>query len=201
MRTDDFTQSLKKARNYGIAEFLEIIGELSQESTKKGAIDRKSKELITLGMALAKNCRRCIRIHSKSSQALGATKKEIRQVRKIVLFMNASPVNDPVMWRSWRSSWKQFALSKGVLQRHERELIALGVALIRQRKKHIRLHTRAAIRFCATPQEVFEVMPLALLMDGAPALSQIPRLVKALELARKDAEKDLSHAIPSVPSA
>ena len=201
MRTDDFTESLKKARTYGVAEFLEIIGELSQESTKKGDIDRKGKELITLGMALAKNCRRCIRIHSKSAQSMGASKKEIRQVRKIVLFMNASPVDDVVMWRSWRSSWKQFALSKGALLRYERELIALGVALVRQRKKHIRLHTRAAIKFCATPQQVFEVMPLALLMDGAPALSQISRLMKALELAQKDAEKDLSHTTPSVPAA
>jgi hypothetical protein len=31
----DFMQSLKRARTYGLGEFLEIIGELSQESTKK----------------------------------------------------------------------------------------------------------------------------------------------------------------------
>ncbi|RTZ59784.1 MAG: alkylhydroperoxidase [Gammaproteobacteria bacterium] len=199
MQADEFTRSLKKARTYGIAEFLEIIGELSQESTKKGAIDRKSKELITLGMALAKGCRRCINIHSKSSHDLGASKKEIRQVRKIVLFLNASPENDPVMWRSWRSSWKQFVMSRGALLQHDRELIALGIALVRQRKKHIRLHTIAAIKACATPQQVFEVMPLALLMDGAPALSQIPRLVKAMELAQKNAEEELARAVPGVP--
>ncbi len=70
---EDFIESLKSARSYGLGEFLEIIGELSQQSTKKGALDH------------------------------GASR-----------------------------------------------------------------------------QQVFEVMPLALLMDGAPALSQIPRLVKAL---------------------
>lgn len=197
MAADEFTQSLKKARTYGLAEFLEIIGELSQESTKKGDIDRKTKELITLGMALAKGCQRCINIHNKSSIDLGASKKEIRMVRKVVLFQNASPVDDPVMWRSWRSSWKQFALAKGALQTHERELIALGISIIRQRKKHIRLHVRSAIKFCATPQEVFEVMPLALLMDGAPALSQIPRLVEALELAQEDATEALANTMPS----
>jgi AhpD family alkylhydroperoxidase len=99
-----FMDSLKKARTYGLGEFLEIIGELSQESTKKGIIDRKHKELITLGIALAKGCHRCIEIH-----------------------------------------------------------------------------TDAALKYGSTPEEVFEVMPIALLMDGAPALSQIPHLVAALE--------------------
>ena len=36
----------------------------------------------------------------------------------------------------------------------------------------------------STPEEIFEVMPIALLMDGAPALSQIPQLVHALDLAQ-----------------
>jgi hypothetical protein len=53
MIDNDFMESLKRARTYGLGEFLEIIGELSQESTKKGILDRKHKELITLGMALA----------------------------------------------------------------------------------------------------------------------------------------------------
>lgn len=35
---DPFLQSLQSARTYGIGECLEIIGELSQESTKKGAL-------------------------------------------------------------------------------------------------------------------------------------------------------------------
>ena len=55
MLAPSFMDSLKKARTYGLGEFLEIIGELSQESTKKGVIDRKHKELITLGIALAKD--------------------------------------------------------------------------------------------------------------------------------------------------
>ena len=46
------------------------------------------------------------------------------------------------------------------------------------------MHTQAAMEYGATPEEIFEVMPIALLMDGAPALSQIPQLVHALDLAQ-----------------
>ncbi|HHJ20844.1 MAG TPA: alkylhydroperoxidase [Gammaproteobacteria bacterium] len=183
---DTFADSLKQAKTYGIGEFLELIGELSQESTKKGALSRKEKELITLGIALAKHCNRCIKIHTRASEALGVTEEEIRQVRKIYLFLKASPGNDDkLLWKSWKDSWQQFVLSKGPLESHERELIALGIALVKQSAEHIKLHTRCAGKYSATPQQIFEVMPIALLMDGAPALSQIPRLMKALEDVKK----------------
>lgn len=179
---DTFSKSLKQAKTYGIGEFLELIGELSQESTKKGALSRQEKELITLGIALAKHCNRCIKIHTQAAQSLGATEQEIRQVRKIYLFIKASPGDkDKPLWKSWKDAWQQFVLSKGPLQCHERELIALGIALVQQSPEHIKLHTRYAGKYSATAQQIFEVMPIALLMDGAPALSQIPRLMKALD--------------------
>jgi AhpD family alkylhydroperoxidase len=91
MIDNDFMESLKRARTYGLGEFLEIIGELSQESTKKGILDRKHKELITLGMALAKGCHRCIDIHTEAALKLGATDTEMLQVRRVALYVQASP--------------------------------------------------------------------------------------------------------------
>lgn len=183
MANDHFMQSLKTARNYGLSEFLEIIGELSQESTKKGKLDRKTKELITLGIALAKDCHRCIAIHTEAAKKLGTTDFELQQVRKVALYTLACPSHskESELRKAWEDSWQIFSMSKGCEQAHCRELIGLGIALVKQRSKLIEMHVARAIEFGATPEEIFEVMPIALLMDGAPALSQIPQLIGALE--------------------
>lgn len=179
--TTSFLQAIKRARSYGIGEFLEIIGELSQESTKKGLLSRKTKELITFGIALNKQCERCICIHADDAKQLGATEKELEQVRKISLFMRSTPDKDEHLWKSWKSSWKQFVLAKGTIPHRDRELIALGISIVMQHKKHIHLHTSRAMELGHGGAEVVEVLPIALLMDGAPALSQIPYLMKAIE--------------------
>lgn len=179
--TSSFLESVKKARNYGIGEFLEIIGELSQESTKKGLLGRKTKELVTFGIALHKQCERCICIHADDAKRQGASEDELEQVRRIALFMRSTPGKDEHLWKSWKRSWQQFALTKGAIKPRHRELIALGISIIMQHRKHIRLHVRAARSLGHESGAVVEVMPIALLMDGAPALSQIPSLVKALE--------------------
>ena len=178
----DLQAAFKKAREYGIGEYLELLGELSQESTKKGSLDRKTKELITLGIALAKGCHRCISIHTEAAKKLGAKSKELREVNKLLLFTNASPGCDSMeLWDEWRDSWKSFASASGPIERVHRELIALGIAIVRQQRAHIEIHAKAALKQGAKPNEIFEVMPIALLMDGAPALSQIPYLVDAID--------------------
>jgi AhpD family alkylhydroperoxidase len=126
--TDTFKQSLTRAREYGLEEFLEIISEMSQVSTRKGIIDRKNKELITLGMALTKQCRRCIDIHTKEAIRLHVMPGELTQVRKIALFLKASPREGGEMWDSWEDSWREYVLGRGPIQHHVRELIALGIA-------------------------------------------------------------------------
>jgi AhpD family alkylhydroperoxidase len=179
MTTESFSSFIKKAQNYGMAEFLEIMGELAQESTKKGRLSRVTKELITLGIALHKQCNRCIQIHTTDARKLGAKKKDITQVQKIALFMKATPEKEE-LWEAWRDSWIEFSLSKGKLEHHERELIALAIGLVMRNEKQITLHAKEALKSHASPEEVFEVVPIALLMDGAPVLSQIPTVVKAV---------------------
>ncbi len=186
--SDDFTEAVRRARDYGLGEFLEIIGELSQESTKRGVLGRRSKELITYGIALYKGCRRCIRIHERAARQLEASDAELELVRRVHLFLRASPLPDKALWRSWKQSWTGFLLARHPLPPHEVELVALGIALVAQSGRHIRLHTRGALAYGADQRAVFEVVPLALLMDGAPALSQIPRLVKAVDRALRKAE-------------
>jgi len=174
-------QALTKARNYGLTEFLEIIGEMSQESVKKGKVDRKNKELITLGIALAKNCQRCIKIHTKDAKSMGASNKEIEEVRKISLFLRASPESEDALWKTWKKSWREYSLIHSNLANQEKEFIALGIAIAKQNKKQIKMHTKEALAFGASNETIMEVVPIALLMDGAPVISQIPTLIDALE--------------------
>jgi AhpD family alkylhydroperoxidase len=184
---EDFTAALKKAQTYGLGEFLELIGELSQVSTRKGALDRQNKELVALGIALAKCCERCVQIHSKIARDLGATKKDISEVRKVVLFMNASPEQGKELWKSWKESWTEFSRSKHLEKTRRRELIALGIALVRQSEKHINFHATNALQGGSPAEAILEVMPIVLLMDGAPAVSQIPRLLKAIGIGEQAA--------------
>jgi len=180
MNNVSFLDSMKKARSYGLEEFLEIMGELSQESTKKGHIERKCKELITLAIAFSKDCHRCIQIHTADALRLGATKDEIKQVKKIVLYLNASPFHKTELWEPWEDAWRVFVLAKGPIIHAHRELIALSIALVSQRSELIALHVRSALEQGVSVEQIFEVIPIALLMDGAPALSQIPHLVAAV---------------------
>lgn len=176
-----FATAMKKVAGYGLAEFLEIVSELSQESTKKGALDRRIKELISLGLALSKRCHRCIDIHGREALRIGASDGEVEQVRRIVLYMNAAPDTGDAMWASWAESWRDYARHRGPLADYERELVALAVAIQRQQGSQLDLHARAAMAAGASPEQVTEVLPITLLMDGAPALSQIPRVMAVIE--------------------
>lgn len=181
MPDTSFAQALKRFTQYGLGEFINIIGELSQESAKNGALNRRAKELITLGVALAKRCQRCIDIHTQDARAQGASDADINQVKKIVLFLNAAPRNDDAMFEQWKASWMQFSHIHGPLAYYERELIALAIAIQRHHADQQDLHILGALSLGATAEQVVEIMPIVLLMDGAPALSQIPSVMRALE--------------------
>lgn len=190
-----FSQSLQKARSYGLGEYLEIVGELSQESTKKGALDRKSKELITLGIAMYKQCHRCIDIHKTEAERLGASEHELSQVRKIVLYLTLSPGEQGQLRETLDQEWKSFAISKGPVKHCMRELLALSIALVKQSRPDIKMHIESAFRHGGKAEEILEVLPIALLMDGAPVLSQIPALMEEIEVATQSREASVSPAI------
>ena len=181
MAIDTTEQFMKKASNYGMQDFLEIMGELSQESTKKGLLSRLEKELITLGLALFKNCRRCIFIHDDEASKLGAEDGHTGLVKNVTFFMNSSPHGNSYMWKDWVNNWKSFSYSKDAERQRLREMIALAIAIVMQHDKQIELHLTGALDAGVSIEQVFEVVPIVMLMDGAPTLSQIPRLVSHYE--------------------
>ena len=139
-------QFMKKASDYGLQEFMEIMGELSQESTKKGLLSRQQKELITLGLALYKNCQRCIDIHSSEATKLNATNLQFGHVKKVIFFMLASPHGDSNLWHDWVINWKDYSYSKVNERRQLREMVALAISIVMQHKKQIQLHLTAAFQ-------------------------------------------------------
>jgi len=181
MSTENTAQYMQNASNYGLQEFLEIMGELSQESTKKGLLSRQQKELITLGIALYKDCQRCIEIHSSEAKNLKASDLQFRHVKKVLFFMKATPHGDSELWNDWVINWQDYSYSKVTERRQLREMVALAISIIMQHEKQIDLHLSAALDVGLTIEQLFEIVPLVMLMDGAPTLSQIPRLVSCYE--------------------
>ncbi len=185
MTNKNISQFMQKAGTYGLQEFLEIMGELSQESTKKGLLSRQQKELITLGLALYKNCQRCIDIHSAEAKRLEATDLQLCHVKKVMFFMKAAPHGDSNLWDDWVTNWKDYSYSKVRERRQLREMVALAIAIVMQHEKQIHLHLTAALDIGVSIEQIFEIVPLVMLMDGAPTLSQIPRLLRCYEEYQK----------------
>ena len=187
MSNDNTTQFMQRAGEYGLQEFLEIMGELSQESTKKGLLSRQEKELITLGLALYKNCQRCISIHSSEAKRLEASDIQFCNVKKIMFFMKATPHGNGELWDDWVINWKDYSYSKINERRQLREMVALAIAIVMQHEKQIQLHLTAALDVGVSIEQIFQIVPLVMLMDGAPTLSQIPRLLMCYEQYQQNA--------------
>ncbi len=181
MANETTSQLMQKAGSYGLQEFLEIMGELSQESTKKGLLSRQQKELITLGLALYKNCQRCITIHSDEAARLEATDIQFCNVKKVIFFMNAAPHGDSNLWDDWVNNWKDYSYSKVKERQQLREMVALAISIVMQHEKQIQLHLTAALDADISIEQIFEIVPLVMLMDGAPTLSQVPSLITGYE--------------------
>jgi len=50
---------------------------------KKGVLTRKEKEFISIGIAIAAHCPPCIRLHTQSAVAAGASKEEIIEAASV----------------------------------------------------------------------------------------------------------------------
>ncbi len=58
---------------------------------KDGAIDKKSKELIALGIAIAVRCEGCILTHVAALLRFGATLEEIAETVEVAVLMGGGP--------------------------------------------------------------------------------------------------------------
>jgi AhpD family alkylhydroperoxidase len=80
----------------------------------------------------------------------------------------------PDVWAGFGQLHKA-AVADGALPAKVKELLALGIAVVKQCDGCIAYHSKAAARRGATPEEVAEALGVALLMDGGTASVYGPR--------------------------
>ena len=64
---------------------------LHETTTQSDALDKKHKELIALGIAVAKHCTPCIYIHTQAAVQAGASAKEILEAASVAVLMEGGP--------------------------------------------------------------------------------------------------------------
>ncbi len=72
------------------------------------------------------------------------------------------------------------AMHPGVLDRKEKERIALGMALTQQCHYCIALHIRACKQAGVTLEEIMEVCSVGIMMGGGPVLTHMAEVERAL---------------------
>lgn len=70
-----------------ISSFFEFTGKVY----KDGVLDVKTKELITLGIAISARCEVCIEAHVAKFIAMGGTKEELGEVVAVAVAMGGGP--------------------------------------------------------------------------------------------------------------
>jgi AhpD family alkylhydroperoxidase len=61
------------------------------EAMRPGALDKKTKEMLTLGMALVQQCPYCIGMHIRNCKNVGVTLDEIMDVCVVAIMMGGGP--------------------------------------------------------------------------------------------------------------
>jgi AhpD family alkylhydroperoxidase len=64
---------------------------LAQASTKDGVLNKKTKELIAMALAVAKQCPGCIGFHSQALVKLQTTREELLETLAMAIYMGGGP--------------------------------------------------------------------------------------------------------------
>lgn len=64
---------------------------LAQATTRSGALDKKTKELIALSIGVATRCDGCIGFHAEALVKLGASRAEIEETLGMAIYMGGGP--------------------------------------------------------------------------------------------------------------
>jgi len=75
----------------GIPDTMKAFGALAQAASQGGALDKKTKELMAIALAVAAHCDGCIGFHMKALIRLGATRAEIEEALGMAIYMGGGP--------------------------------------------------------------------------------------------------------------
>ncbi len=90
----EITQVISKqmaAMRQSLPAVMEGFSSLARAATQDGALDKKTKELIALALAVAAHCDGCIGFHTKALVHLGATREEVLEALGMAVYMGGGP--------------------------------------------------------------------------------------------------------------
>lgn len=64
---------------------------LAQAATKDGVLDKKTKELVAIALAVANHCPGCIGFHAQTLVKLGTTREELLETLGMAIYMGGGP--------------------------------------------------------------------------------------------------------------
>jgi AhpD family alkylhydroperoxidase len=88
--TKDISTQLAKMRKE-MPEVMAGFTALSQAAYKDGALDKKTKELIAMALAVAKQCPGCIGFHSQTLVKLNTSREEFLEMLGMAVYMGGGP--------------------------------------------------------------------------------------------------------------
>lgn len=88
--TKDISAQLAKMRKE-MPEVMSGFSSLAQAATKDGALDKKTKELIAMALAVASRCPGCIGFHSQALIKLGTKREELLETLGMAVYMGGGP--------------------------------------------------------------------------------------------------------------
>ena len=87
---DDYTGALRQLRS-GEPDTMKAFSALARAVLEPKALDVKTKELISLAIAVAVRCDSCIAFHVEAAVRQGATREEVLEVMATAIYMGAGP--------------------------------------------------------------------------------------------------------------
>jgi len=83
--------ALTKQLRVGVPEPMKAFADLARSSIADGALDKKTKELIAVGISVATRCDPCIAFHVEAARKAGASREEVMETVATAIYMGAGP--------------------------------------------------------------------------------------------------------------
>lgn len=80
-----------KHMNGVLGDVMKAYGGLHKSVMVDGALDKKTKELIALGIGIGRMCEGCIISHTRGALKAGATKEQIAETAAVAVMMSGGP--------------------------------------------------------------------------------------------------------------
>ncbi|CAM4455568.1 MAG: hypothetical protein LEGION0403_FIIPPAGN_01283 [Legionella sp.] len=88
--TKDISTQLAKMRKE-MPEVMAGFSSLAQAASKEGVLDKKTKELIAMALAVANHCPGCIGFHSQTLVKLQTSREELLETLGMAVYMGGGP--------------------------------------------------------------------------------------------------------------